>query len=256
MERGIGEILASERRRLGKTLYDVEAATKIRTARLDALEKEDWDRLPDPAYVKGYIIAYAKFLELDPRPLVEQFRKETGERTASEQVIPREQVVAPRQQINMLPWRTALIIVAALAVIVLVIWGIGRLIAGPEEPLPIPNSPETTETAQPSVDETPPGVTATQTVPGGTVEETTVPTGQPFTVRIEVDAGTASWLRITVDDLKAYEGIVTGPVTKEYDVTDTAIIRIGKVTAVTVYRDGEEVEMPAGEIPEITLTAE
>lgn len=256
MERGIGEILASERRKLGKTLHDVEAATKIRSARLDALEKEDWDHLPDPAYVKGYIIAYAKFLELDPRPLVEQFRKEIGERTASEQVVPREQVVAPREQIHALPWRPVLIIVAALAVIVLVIWGIGRLIAGPEEPLPIPNSPETTETAQPSVEETPPGVTETQTVPGGTVEETIVPTGQPFTVRVEVEAESASWLRITVDDLKAYEGILTGPGSKEYDVTDTAIIRIGKITAVTIYRDGEPVEIPDGEIPELTLTAE
>ena len=256
MEHGIGETLASERRKLGKTLHDVEAATKIRTARLEALEKEDWDRLPDPAYIKGYIIAYAKFLELDPRPIVEQFRKEIGERTASEQVVPREQVVAPREQIHALPWRPVLIIVAALAVVVLVIWGIGRLIAGPEEPLPLPSTIVAFKTAQPSVEETPPGVTATQTIPGGTIEETTVPAGQPFTVRVDVEAGSASWLRITVDDLKAYEGIITGPGSKEYDVTDTAIIRIGKVTAVTVYRDEEPVEIPAGETPELTLTAE
>ena len=256
MERGIGETLASERRRLGKTLSDVQAATMIRTARLDALEKEDWDRLPDPAYVKGYIIAYAKFLELDPRPLVEQFRREIGERTASEQVVSREQVVAPREQIHALPWRPVLVIVAALAVIVLVIWGIGRLIAGPQEPLPIPNTAVTTETAQPSAEETPPGVTETQTVPGGTIVETKTPTGQPFTLRVDVAAENASWLRITVDDLKAYEGVLTGPGSKEYDVTDTAIVRIGRVTAVNVFRDGEPVEIPPGETPELTLTAE
>ena len=255
MEKGIGEALADERRKLGKSLHDVEDATKIRSARLEALEKEDWDRLPDPAYVKGYIISYAKYLEIDPRPLVEQFRRETGQRTASEQVVSREQVVAPRDQVHALPWKAVVVAVAVLALLIFGIWGISRLISGPEEPLPIPNTPEATETVTPSVEETPPGVTETQTVPGQSVEET-IPAGQPFVLRVDIADGQASWLRITVDGLKAYEGTLTGPGSKEYDVTESAIVRIGRVTAVNVFRDGEPVEIPAGETPEITLNAE
>ncbi len=255
IERGVGEMLADERRKLGRTIADVEAATRIRAARIEALEKEDWDRLPDPAYVKGYIISYAKFLDIDPKPLVERFREQTGTKTAAEQVVAREQVVAPREQVHSLPWRGVLVAVGALALVILVIWGIGKMVAGPEEPRPIPNTAETTQTAEPEPVETPPGVTETQTVPGESVEVTTPPVGEPFTLRVEVADGGASWLRITVDGMKAYEGVLTGPGSKEYDVTDSAIVRIGRVSAVTVYRDGEQVEIPPGETPEVVLEA-
>ncbi len=60
----LGETLANERRRQGKTLSDVEAATRIRGRLIESLEHGDYDALPSPAYVKGYIQSYASYLEL------------------------------------------------------------------------------------------------------------------------------------------------------------------------------------------------
>ncbi|MDZ4063207.1 MAG: helix-turn-helix domain-containing protein, partial [Coriobacteriia bacterium] len=78
MNRTLGETLSSARRALGASIADAEQETRIRTRSLEALERADYDKLPNPAYVKGYIISYAKFLGLDPAPLLELYREETG----------------------------------------------------------------------------------------------------------------------------------------------------------------------------------
>ena len=38
----------------------------------------DYDRLPNPGYVRGYISSYARYLELDAEPLLAMYRAETG----------------------------------------------------------------------------------------------------------------------------------------------------------------------------------
>ena len=48
----VGETLASERRRQGKSLADAVEGTKIRSRLLDALENDQYDDLPSQAYVK------------------------------------------------------------------------------------------------------------------------------------------------------------------------------------------------------------
>ncbi len=58
----VGEKLAALRRERGKTLPDLEDATKIMGRMLSALENDRWDELPDPVYVKGYIQNYAQYL--------------------------------------------------------------------------------------------------------------------------------------------------------------------------------------------------
>ena len=74
----VGEILAAERRRQGKSLADVVDGTKIRGRLLDALEKGRYDDLAHPAYVKGYIQSYARYLEIPATPLLEQFKMESA----------------------------------------------------------------------------------------------------------------------------------------------------------------------------------
>ena len=64
----IGAILAQTRERLGLELPDVEQRTKIRVKYLRALEDEDWEVLPAPAYTRGFLRAYAEELGLDSEP--------------------------------------------------------------------------------------------------------------------------------------------------------------------------------------------
>src|SRR3954470_10212510 len=81
----IGEVLRSTRSRLDKDIYVVERETKIRTKYLQALENEEWDVLPGPTYVKGFLRTYAAYLGLDADALVDEYRRGIERSPASEQ---------------------------------------------------------------------------------------------------------------------------------------------------------------------------
>ncbi|MRR11945.1 helix-turn-helix domain-containing protein, partial [bacterium] len=147
----VGERLAAARRSSGKTLVEIEAATRIRAKMLEALEKGQYDKLPSPAYIRGYIISVSKFLELDPGPLLEAYASETGNRTNREQLRTPIPVVPTRERQHAIPPRTALLIAGAIVALVLAVWLIGRIANGPEKLPPVPNVPEASQTAQPTI---------------------------------------------------------------------------------------------------------
>ena len=59
-------------------LEEVHAATGIRARYLRAIEEEDWEALPEDFYARSFIRKYAQFVGVDPEPLVEEFRRQTG----------------------------------------------------------------------------------------------------------------------------------------------------------------------------------
>lgn len=75
---GLGKTLQEARRRRGLTLDDAERETRIRKRQLLALEQEDFAALPQPVYALGFLRLYARYLDLDPQPLVSDYREQTG----------------------------------------------------------------------------------------------------------------------------------------------------------------------------------
>jgi cytoskeletal protein RodZ len=71
----IGDVLKRTRTRRKVDLATVEQQTKIRAKYLRALENEEWDLLPGPAYAKGFLRTYAQFLGLDGDALVDEYRR-------------------------------------------------------------------------------------------------------------------------------------------------------------------------------------
>jgi cytoskeleton protein RodZ len=71
----IGEVLKRTRTRQQIDISKVEQETKIRTKYLRALENEEWEVLPGPAYAKGFLRTYAQFLGLDGDALVDEYRR-------------------------------------------------------------------------------------------------------------------------------------------------------------------------------------
>ncbi len=61
----LGEWLRQARLRRGQTLDDIERTTRIGRVYLEALEAEQYDVLPAPAYVRGFARNYARALGLD-----------------------------------------------------------------------------------------------------------------------------------------------------------------------------------------------
>jgi cytoskeletal protein RodZ len=78
--RTVGQILKEERERKLYTLDEIEKATKIRKELLEALEADNYKRLPPPTFVQGFIKNYGKFLGLDTERLLAIFRREFSDR--------------------------------------------------------------------------------------------------------------------------------------------------------------------------------
>jgi len=72
-----GEHLKREREMRGVSLEEVAAATRISTRFLEAIENEQWDRLPGGIFNRGFIRAIARFLGLDEDSLVAEYALET-----------------------------------------------------------------------------------------------------------------------------------------------------------------------------------
>ena len=68
----IGSQLQEARRERKLSLPDVTRETKIQPWVLEALESDRLQELMSPIYVKGFLATYARFLRLDPEPLVAQ----------------------------------------------------------------------------------------------------------------------------------------------------------------------------------------
>lgn len=71
----IGDVLRERRMALKVDVQEVEESTKIRAKYLRALENEEYNLLPGPAYVKSFLRTYADHLGLDGRGLVDTYKK-------------------------------------------------------------------------------------------------------------------------------------------------------------------------------------
>lgn len=246
----VGATLASLRRERGRSLADVESATKIMGRMLSSLEGERWDELPAPVYVKGYIQNYASFLRVDAAPLLEEYAHDIAKRPERPERLPLaripERTVVPHQlDIHKIPVRAWRALAVAAVVVALLAWGISALLGRDKTPTPI--APETSATTQPdgSAPVSGQGTGAAQT-PAGT-----------FLLKVSVAEGQSSWVQVRVDSLLAYEGTLPGGDSKQWTVAKDAVVRVGKPAAVTITRDGQDVVMmpPVNGISEVTLTA-
>jgi cytoskeleton protein RodZ len=230
----VGEILAAERRRQGKTMVDVVEGTKIRGRLLDALEAGDYDVLPSPAYVKGYIQSYARYLEIPPEPLLEQYKRETADtarkptqgRPSYLDGIPAETVVPRRERAHEIPRRVWVIVAAGGVLLLLVLCVIAFTRGGS-------GGANTTPT-------TVPGLEASGTSPGATSTATTTVTtaGKGFVLRITIRQGMASSVKVTDNGIAVVDKIMQAGESAEWRVSNQAKVVLGNPQAVEIRRDG------------------
>jgi len=72
----VGKILKEARQDRLLSLDEVERHTKIRKELLEALESDDWGKLPPLTFIQGFIKNYGKFLNLDTNKLLAVFRRD------------------------------------------------------------------------------------------------------------------------------------------------------------------------------------
>ncbi len=272
----LGETLATERRRQGKTLADVEGATRIRGRLIEALEHGDYEALPSPAYVKGYIQSYASYLEVPGGPLIAQYNAETegkGPKPDEHPYIKAPVAVArtlPSRRIRdratggggptpAVPARVWIWIVV-IAVAVLAIIGVARLLQRSDTTIPpLPKTPPATKPST-TATKTPSGIATTSsagattssagvTTSAGTATRSAVPTypvppAGDFTVQVFIKSGQSSLLRIRSDGVIKYDATFQGGDTKTVFAKDTASVRSDTPAAIVVKLNGKDVPIP------------
>ncbi len=112
-----GERLKREREMREVSLKEVTSATRIGPRFLEALENEEWDKLPGGIFNRGFVRSIARFLGLDEENLLAEYDLARGDQS----------MPAPQPYENKLPrppiWVPILAVLALLAVL-------GGLVAG------------------------------------------------------------------------------------------------------------------------------
>lgn len=74
----LGHILREARETRGLALKEVQADIRINARFLEALESGEYAALPTPAHVRGFLRNYARYLGLDPQPLLDRYSYNQG----------------------------------------------------------------------------------------------------------------------------------------------------------------------------------
>ena len=218
----IGNSLREARVRQGIDYPTAEAGTRIRTRYLRAMEDEDFDLLPDPSYVRGFLRAYASYLGIDPALVLDEYESRFGvlAHALSPEGRRRAQQRAargPRRREAQLLW----LAIGGVAGVAVLTWlGIGG--TGPQAP------------------GTPTGTTATATAPSPTQSVDLAFTGRGARGSyLEVRTGSATGATL-------YSGVLVPGATRTFTVPDQAWVRIGNPRLVTVKLDGQPLDIQGG----------
>jgi cytoskeletal protein RodZ len=74
----LGNNLREARQRRRIDLVIAEQDTKIRSKYLAALETEEFDVLPGPVFVRGFLRTYSRYLGLDPQLFIDEYNARFG----------------------------------------------------------------------------------------------------------------------------------------------------------------------------------
>lgn len=68
----VGDQLARARLARGLEVQDIAQALKLGQRQVEALEQGDWHALPGQTFTRGFVRNYARLVQIDPAPLMQQ----------------------------------------------------------------------------------------------------------------------------------------------------------------------------------------
>ena len=246
----MGAYLRAARRRRRVSIDRAAEQTRIRADFLMRMESDEFDFLA-PAYVRGFLKNYARFLRVDPDPLLEEFdtrwgggRFDTGQLVSIDR---RNKQTVPRGPRHISNWTIA----AFVAGVLLVVFFTVGLIVGPEEEQGRPD-------VLAEVDETPAATRTRTPRPSETPTRTPTPTPTPtgaevaFTDGIELEIVAATddcWIDITSDGVNVYSGTLTVGDSETFAAEEQMALVLGFPEGVELIVNGQNLGSPGGVDP-------
>ncbi|MBI2952950.1 MAG: DUF4115 domain-containing protein [Chloroflexi bacterium] len=224
----LGSWLQSTREAKGVSLLKVEQDTRVRSKVLAALEEGNVRVLPARPYVKGMVRTYAAYLGLDVEEALRLLEEELGPESEYRiQQLPKsignQTVITARMMV------TIIALVAVTGFFLLVQREYHSLIkAGNVSTAPALSSPVVRAVAEP---------TRTPTLAPTPSPSPTATPLQEITVEARITG--RSWLRVTVDESVAFEGILEAGATKMWQAKDKISLRAGNAGGVEITFNGK-----------------
>ncbi len=88
-----GALLRKAREESGFSVADIARQLKLGARQIEALEENDFDKLPGPTFVRGFIRNYAKLLQIDPSPVLDAYLR-------TDPQLPAQVITAPEDQVS------------------------------------------------------------------------------------------------------------------------------------------------------------
>jgi cytoskeleton protein RodZ len=248
-----GALLRNARRKRRVAIERAAEETRIRADFLMRMESDEFDFLA-PAYVRGFLKAYARFLGLDPVPLLEEFDRDHGTGkadTASIVALDRRVRRAPKQpRKRFSSWGVA----ATLASAALLFLGVLGLLQGPSnegggvgrtaqrtEETPGPQSEPSNEPAEkpsPSASPAP--------------SDTALALEEGIDLRV-VAANDRCWMQAYVDGTETPQLILELGQSQSYHAEKDITLLLGNAQGVELVVNGRNIGSPGGIVKTIKL---
>lgn len=261
----IGQALQEARERLGLTLEEAERATRIRIHHLRALEAGDFEALSSPVQARGFLKNYADFLGLDADGILLQYadaiqarRPRFGRVAAQPDGSPRPSV---RLRTRRPRWLSADLFIASgitLAVLVVLAWGIGRVMAAVGERTRAAVAAVASATPSLTPTSTPPLLEAAElpTVAAAAPSHATVTLpalpigGAGVNLRLVVEK--SAWLSVTVDGREVYRGRVAPGQVLDYQADQQIEVITGNGGGLRAVYNGQDLGT-LGDVGEVII---
>jgi hypothetical protein len=96
-----GKCLKAERESRNLSLKQVSESTKIKERLLKDIEDDQYEHLPHPVYVKGFLTAYARYLGLDPHDIILRYQKYVESLTLSKELGLKQRMPPSKKRVNL-----------------------------------------------------------------------------------------------------------------------------------------------------------
>ncbi len=243
----VGATLRAAREKLGLSVADVSGSIKLATRQIEALEADDYSRLPETAFVRGFVRSYAKLLHLEPGTLLaalpraeKQVMPPTAAKSAN--AVPFPGVYSERKPNIM--WLIAALVIAV--VLALSAWVMSNSATEPEQQLA--DVPQTDHVVVQSVELPVPATDAPATAASGPELQAALPPSR------DNPGATTGIIRMVFDrdswvEVRDRHGHVllskTNPQGTEQNINGTPpfSLVIGEAKSVHLYYKGKEVDL-------------
>ncbi len=243
---GIGSVLLEARTVMGRGVSEAAAATSMRAAQIEALEADRFDLFGGDVYAKGFLKSYAKYLELDPEPLLDRYRR-TVQHNSMDPLALSAGPISTERPSDVPRW--LLRGVAVLGVFALFI-GLTQLV---QSRTPTPDDFADLPVTAPNPAETPTQAAVTAApAPVETVAPIQTFDGIELTLAFEG----ASWVSVTIDGQTRQEGLFAEGDVLDLQGDEEVIVRLGNAGGVRALFNGSGIGPFGGEgdVREIRFT--